>query len=61
LIPTGEQSLLLMRIAATESVSFVRADEKLTAHRRSEGVKPDTDFSQKFPTAGAPVLSNSRG
>src|SRR5881409_1259157 len=39
----------------------VRADEKLTAHRRSEGVKPDTDFSQKFPTAGAPVLSNSRG
>ena len=23
----------------------VRADEKLTAHRRSEGVKPDTDFS----------------
>ncbi len=23
----------------------VRADEKLTAHRRSEGVKSDTDFS----------------
>src|SRR6266496_2361995 len=22
----------------------VRGDEKLTAHRRSEGVKPDTDF-----------------
>jgi hypothetical protein len=39
----------------------VRADEKLTAHRRSEGVKPDTDFSLKFPTAGPPVLSNSRG
>ena len=24
---------------------IVRADEKLTAHRRSEGVKPDTDLS----------------
>jgi hypothetical protein len=23
----------------------VRSDELLTAHRRSEGVKPDTDFS----------------
>jgi hypothetical protein len=30
-IPTGERSGLRTRIAATESVSLVRADEKLTA------------------------------
>jgi hypothetical protein len=36
LIPTGERSSLPTRIAATESVSFVRADEKLTAFMEVE-------------------------
>jgi hypothetical protein len=31
LIPTGEQSGLQMRMAATESVSLCGSDEKLTA------------------------------
>ena len=36
----------------------VRADEKLTVHRRSEGVNQIRIFRRKFPTAGPPVLSN---
>jgi hypothetical protein len=35
-IPTGEQSLLLTHIAATESVSLFVTDEKLTAFAEFE-------------------------
>jgi len=34
--PAGQQSGLLMRIAAAESVSLCRADEKLAAFRELE-------------------------
>ena len=43
LILKSEQSGLLMRTAATESVSFVRADEKLTAFLELEKITRESN------------------
>jgi hypothetical protein len=48
LIPTGEQSGLLMHIAVTEKRFVVRSDEKLTAFVELESAIRDSTKSRTF-------------
>ena len=64
LIPAGERSGLLTRIAATESVYVVQADEKLTAFLELEIGDSRIDFDHpKRPGSATSIeltsLSNS--